>query len=67
MINFYDNLEKDDPNDIDSDNMSIEQVFFIKPAERTSETLMKRGKSQLRLSNRVFSSESNQAPRTSYS
>lgn len=34
MVNFYDNLETADPADIDSDNMSIEQVFFIKPTHQ---------------------------------
>lgn len=36
MINFYTNLEKTDPNEIDSDNMSIENVFFIKPTYQIS-------------------------------
>jgi hypothetical protein len=31
MVNFYDNLEKADANTIDSDNLSIENIFFIKP------------------------------------
>ena len=39
MVNFYDNLETADPAEIDSDNMSIEQIFFIKPTHQISQTI----------------------------
>ena len=39
MVNFYENLETADPAEIDSDNMSIEQVFFIKPTHQISQTI----------------------------
>ena len=39
MVNFYENLETAGPNDVDSDNMSIEQVFFIKPTHQTSQAI----------------------------
>ena len=67
MVNFYENIENNDPNDIDSDNMSIEQVFFIKPSHQISQTLKQRGKSHLRLSHNVFSVDSSRAPPRSHS
>lgn len=55
MVNFYENLETGEPKEIDSDNMSIEQVFFIKPTTQISNTIQKRSKSHLKISHQVFS------------
>jgi len=57
MKNFYENLETGDPKENDSDNMSIEHVFFIKPTEQISQYLRQKSKSQLKLSKNVLSSE----------
>lgn len=57
MVNFYENLEQADPKEIDSDNMSIEQVFFIRPTHQISQSIKQRSKSQLKLSHQLVSAD----------
>ena len=63
MVNFYDNLETADPAEVDSDNMSIEQIFFIKPSHTITQAIQLRAGSQMRISPRVLCKDDQGASR----